>query len=108
MKTENKNGLLVFLLPELLTVLAGSAGVYGLGIIARQLSAENALRDAVMTALGFAVAGFFLRRETLTIIWIMIMQIIRSGFGSWSGAAFCFLWHAFFCRREDGRSLRCL
>lgn len=65
MKTENKNGLLVFLLPELLTVLVGSAGVYGLGIIARQLSAENALRDAVMTALGFAVAGFFLRRETL-------------------------------------------
>ena len=64
MKTENKNGLLVFLLPELLTVLAGSTGVYGLGIIARQLSAENALRDAVMTALGFAVAGFFLRRET--------------------------------------------
>ena len=100
MKTENKNGLLVFLLPELLTVLAGSAGVYGL---ARQLSAENALRDAVMTALGFAVAG-----RPWTIIWIMIMQIIRSGFGSWSGAAFCFLWHAFFCRREDGRSLRCL
>ena len=30
MKTENKNGLLVFLLPELLTVLAGSTGVYGL------------------------------------------------------------------------------
>lgn len=108
MKTENKNGLLVFLLPELLTVLAGSTGVYGLGMIARQLSAENALRDAVMTALGFAVAGFFLRRETLDDHWIMIMQIIRSGFGSWFGAAFCFLWHAFFCRREDGRSLRCL
>lgn len=108
MKTENKNGLLVFLLPELLTVLAGSAGVYGLGIIARQLSAENALRDAVMTRWDLLWQVFSFEGRPWTIIWIMIMQIIRSGFGSWSGAAFCFLWHAFFCQREDGRSLRCL
>ncbi len=65
MKKGNKNDLLVFLLPEILTVLAGSAFVYVLGITVRQLSVENALRDAVMTAMGFAVAGFFLRREIL-------------------------------------------
>lgn len=65
MKNKEKNGFLVFLLPEILTVLTGSAAVYGLGLWGKQLSVENALRDAVMAALGLAVAGFILRREVL-------------------------------------------
>ena len=108
MKTENKNGLLVFLLPELLTVLAGSAGVYGLGIIARQLSAENALRDAVMTALGFAVAGFFLRRETLDdhLDYDNADHPIRFWIVVWCCLLFSLA--CVFLPAEDGRSLRCL
>lgn len=65
MKKDKTNGLLAFLVPEIFTVLIGSAAVYLVGLFAKQLSAENALRDAVMTAMGLAVAGFFLRREVL-------------------------------------------
>ena len=65
MKSKEKNGLLTLLLPEILTVLIGSAAVSAVGFFGKQLSAENALRDAVMTALGLSVAGFFLRREVL-------------------------------------------
>lgn len=64
-KNERKNSFVNFLLPEILTVLAGSGLVYVIGFWAKQLSATNALRDAVMTAFGLAVAGFFLRREVL-------------------------------------------
>ena len=53
------------MLPEMLTVLIGVAAVYGLGLLGKQLSVENALRDAVMAALGLAVSGFFLRREVV-------------------------------------------
>ena len=65
MKKESKKGINCFLLPEIFTVLAGSGAVYAMGIFGKQLSIENAIRDAVMTALGLAVAGFFLRREVL-------------------------------------------
>lgn len=64
-RSEDKSGFLRFLLPEIFTVIAGSAAVYGIGIFGKQLSVENALRNAVMTAMGLAVAGFFLRREQL-------------------------------------------
>ena len=46
-------------------VLIGGAAVYELGLLGKQLSVENALRDAVMAALGLAVSGFFLRREVV-------------------------------------------
>lgn len=46
-------------------MIAGSTAVYAMGIFGKQLSVENALRNAVMTAMGLAVAGFFLRREQL-------------------------------------------
>ena len=65
MKNKEKNGFSRFLLPEILTVLIGGAAVYGLGLLGKQLSVENALRDAVMAALGLAVSGFFLRREVV-------------------------------------------
>lgn len=65
MKSKEKNDLLTLLLPEILTVLIGSAFVSLVGLWGKQLSVENALRDAVMTALGLSVAGFFLRREVL-------------------------------------------
>ena len=65
MKSKAKTGFLTLLLPEILTILTGSAAVYAMGLLGKQLSSENALRDAVMTALGLAVAGFFLRREVL-------------------------------------------
>ena len=65
MKNKEKNGFSRLLLPEMLTVLIGGAAVYGLGLLGKQLSVENALRDAVMAALGLAVSGFFLRREVV-------------------------------------------
>ena len=65
MKNKEKNGFSRLLLPEILTVLIGGAAVYGLGLLGKQLSVENALRDAVMAALGLAVSGFFLRREVV-------------------------------------------
>lgn len=65
MKSKEKNGLMTLLLPEILTVLMGSAVVSLVGLFGKQLSVENALRDAVMTAFGLAVAGYFLRREVL-------------------------------------------
>ena len=64
-RNEDKNDFLLFLLPEIFTVIAGSTAVYAMGIFGKQLSVENALRNAVMTAMGLAVAGFFLRREQL-------------------------------------------
>ena len=64
-RNEDKNGFLLFLLPEIFTVIAGSTAVYAMGIFGKQLSVENALRNAVMTAMALAVAGFFLRREQL-------------------------------------------
>ena len=63
-RNEDKNDFLLFLLPEIFTVIAGSTAVYAMGIFGKQLSVENALRNAVMTAMGLAVAGFFLRRNT--------------------------------------------
>ena len=51
MKNKEKNGFSRLLLPEILTVLIGGAAVYGLGLLGKQLSVENALRDAVMAAL---------------------------------------------------------
>ena len=65
MKKEGKISLLCFLLPEILTVLGGCAAVYAVGMIGKQLSAESALRGAVMTAMGLAVAGYVLRRESV-------------------------------------------
>ena len=65
MKNKEKNGFSRLLLPEILTVLIGGAAVYGLGLLGKQLSVENALRDAVMAALGLAVSGFFLRRQVV-------------------------------------------
>ena len=65
MKNKEKNGFSRLLLPEMPTVLIGGAAVYGLGLLGKQLSVENALRDAVMAALGLAVSGFFLRREVV-------------------------------------------
>lgn len=65
MKNESKNGFITFLLMEILTVLIGSGAVYATGVWGKQLSVENALRDMAMTAMGLAVAGFFLRREML-------------------------------------------
>lgn len=65
MKNESKNGFITFLLMEVLTVLIGSGAVYATGVWGKQLSVENALRNMVMTAMGLAVAGFFLRREML-------------------------------------------
>ena len=64
-RNEDKNDFLLFLLPEIFSVIAGSTAVYAMGIFGKQLSVENALRNAVMTAMGLAVAGFFLRREQL-------------------------------------------
>ena len=64
-RNEDKNDFLLFLLPEIFTVIAGSTAVYAMGIFGKQLSVENALRNAVMTAMGMAVTGFFLRREQL-------------------------------------------
>ena len=57
-RNEDKNDFLLFLLPEIFTVIAGSTAVYAMGIFGKQLSVENALRNAVMTAMGLAVAGF--------------------------------------------------
>ena len=49
-RNEDKNDFLLFLLPEIFTVIAGSTAVYAMGIFGKQLSGENALRNAVMTA----------------------------------------------------------
>ena len=43
-RNEDKNDFLLFLLPEIFTVIAGSAAVYAMGVFGKQLSAENALR----------------------------------------------------------------
>ena len=57
MKNKEKNGFSRLLLPEMLTVLIGGAAVYGLGLLGKQLSVENALRDAVMATLIFPAQG---------------------------------------------------
>ena len=43
-RNEDKNDFLLFLLPEIFTVIAGSTAVYAMGIFGKQLSVENALR----------------------------------------------------------------
>lgn len=70
-RNEDKNDFLLFLLPEIFTVIAGSTAVYAMGIFGKQLSGENALRNAVMTAMGLAVAGFFSEENNWILNWIM-------------------------------------
>ena len=75
MKTENLTGLLVFLLPEIFDRDRREApAVYGYGYYSANSSPwKMHLRDAVMTALGLAVAGFFLQKGDNWILnWIMI------------------------------------
>ena len=65
MKNKEKNGFSRLCCRRCLRYSIGGAAVYGLGLLGKQLSVENALRDAVMAALGLAVSGFFLRREVV-------------------------------------------
>ena len=39
-RNEDKNDFLLFLLPEIFTVIAGSTAVYAMGIFGKQLSVE--------------------------------------------------------------------
>lgn len=108
MKNKEKNGFSRLLLPEILTVLIGGAAVYGLGLLGKQLAVENALRDAVMAALGLAVSGFFLRREVVDsrLDYDNGEHLMRFWTAVWCSLLFSLACASF--RREDGRFWRSL